>query len=106
MRIMFSMWISPGALMHELRDEDEWELDDLLTKMTDVDLVLVEGFKLARHDKLESYRGEVGKALISESDESVLAVASDCALDTKLPVLELDDTRKIADFVLNHAGLA
>lgn len=94
------------ALMHELRDEAEWELDDLLTKMSDVDLVIVEGFKLARHDKLEAYRGEVNKALISESDESVLAVASDCALDTKLPVLDLDDTSGIAEFVLNHAGLA
>ncbi len=93
------------ALMHELRDEAEWELDDLLTKMTGVDLVLVEGFKLARHDKLEAYRAEVSKPLISNDDSSILAIASDVDLDTGLPVLELDDTGAIADYILKHTGL-
>ena len=94
------------ALMHELRDEEEWELDDLSTKMSAVDLVLVEGFKLARHDKLETYRAEVGKALISSDDRSIHAIASDCEVSTPLPVLDLNDTPAIADFVLTHVGLS
>lgn len=93
------------ALMHELRDKAEWELEDLLTKMSPVDLVIVEGFKLARHAKLEAYRSVVNKPLISASDESILAVASDVPIETNLPVLDLDDTVKIADFVLKQQGL-
>jgi len=94
------------ALMHELRDEAEWELDDLLTKMTGVDLVLVEGVKLARHDKLEAYRSVVSKPLISNDNSSILAIASDAELDTALPVLDLDDTGAISDFILSQTGLA
>src|SRR6201996_5670565 len=44
------------ALMHELRDEAEPKLAALLARMQAVDLVLVEGFKLERHPKIEVYR--------------------------------------------------
>ena len=33
------------AMLHELREEPEWDLPALLGKMSPVDLVLVEGFK-------------------------------------------------------------
>ena len=33
------------AILHELRDETEWDLGALLGKMSPVDLVLVEGYK-------------------------------------------------------------
>ena len=40
------------ALMHEHRGAEEATLDELLAKLSPVDLVLVEGFKLARHPKV------------------------------------------------------
>ena len=46
------------ALMHELRDEPEPRLDDLIARMTPVDLLLVEGFKTEAHIKMEVYRAE------------------------------------------------
>src|SRR4029078_9194469 len=33
------------AVLHELRDEPEWDLPDLLGKLAPVDLVLVRGYK-------------------------------------------------------------
>src|SRR5262249_46747352 len=42
-----------GALMHELRGEDEPRLPELLQKMTRVDLVVVEGYKSEPHRKIE-----------------------------------------------------
>src|SRR5690242_4506755 len=44
------------ALMHELRDEPEPTLDELLRRLSPVDLVLVEGYKGHSHPKLEVYR--------------------------------------------------
>ena len=41
------------ALMHELRDEDEPSLGDLLKQLSPVDLVLIEGYKRDRHPKIE-----------------------------------------------------
>ena len=44
------------AILHELRDEPEWDLPDLLGKLAPVDLVLVEGFKRDAFPKLEIHR--------------------------------------------------
>lgn len=88
------------ALMHELRGAPEPELPELLGRMAPVDYVLVEGFKRARHPKLEVFRLVVGKPPLWLTDEAVVAVASDGPLpDCPRPVLALDDVDAIADLV-------
>ncbi len=94
------------ALMHELRDEEEPPLQELLSKMTPVDLVLIEGYKRDSHAKIEAHRHETGRSLIADEDDTVVAVASDVPIEgLSLPVFELDDTVAIADFILKHVGL-
>jgi molybdopterin-guanine dinucleotide biosynthesis protein B len=95
------------ALMHELRGGPEAEMEALVARMTPVDLLLIEGFKHHAHDKLEVYRRAVGKPLLCLSDPRVVAVASDGAVpEARVPVIGLDDTRAIADFIVAHCGLA
>ena len=48
------------ALMHELRGAPEVPLSVLLTKLSPVDLILIEGFKAEGHEKLECHRAEAG----------------------------------------------
>ena len=98
------------ALIHELRDEPEPTLGELLARLAPVDLVLVEGFKRDRHPKLEVYRPAVGKPPLWPEDDAVVAVASDGPLpDCTRPVLSLDDISGIADLVearaVDRAGL-
>lgn len=93
------------ALMHELRGEDEPILSALLEKLAPVDLVLVEGYKRDSHPKVEAHRAETGNPLIAPDDPTVHAVASDTALDLDRPVFDLDDTKAIADFILQEVGL-
>ena len=93
------------ALMHELRDEDEPSLEDLLTKLSAVDLVLVEGYKRDAHPKVEAHRKETGNALISPDDPTIRAIASDVALENDKPVFDLNDTKSIADFILSDLGM-
>ncbi|MGB8276240.1 MAG: molybdopterin-guanine dinucleotide biosynthesis protein B [Alphaproteobacteria bacterium] len=94
------------ALIHENRNEAEAELGDLITRMTPVDLLLVEGFKAYPHSKIEVYREANGKPLLCESDPRILAVASDVPLPLlPIPRFELDDAGGIADFVLARSGL-
>lgn len=95
------------ALMHELRDEAEPDLDQLIARMTPVDLLLIEGFKHGDHPKLEVYRAEVGKPMLWRDDPRVEAVASDAppaGLDR--PYFPLDNVAVIADFILDRAGVA
>ena len=92
------------AILHELRDEAEWDLPDLLQKLAPVDLVLVEGFKRDAFPKLEIYRAENAKPLIHPDDPHIVAVASDTPLpQAKVPVIDLDDIERIADALLKHA---
>lgn len=93
------------ALMSELREKDEPPLSELLEKLAPVDLVLIEGYKRDTHPKVEAHRAVTGNALLAPEDPSVRAIASDTALDIDRPVMDLNDTRAIADFILADLGL-
>ena len=95
------------ALVREHRGAREATLDELIALMHPVDLVIVEGFKSESHDKLEVHRAGLGKPLLAAQDPNVVAVAADQPLACLgVPVLDLDDTVAIADFVVAHCGLA
>ena len=93
------------ALMHELRNEDEPSLGDLLKQLLPVDLVLIEGYKRDRHPKIEAHRKETGQPLLATEDETIVAVASDTSLTIDRPVLDLNDTASIANFIAQHLKL-
>ncbi len=97
------------ALMHEYREaaEPEPHLDALLARLGEADLVLVEGFKHEPHDKIEVCREGSRREPLYPGDRSVVAVASDRPLpDANRPVLDLNDTQVIADFICRHCSLA
>jgi molybdopterin-guanine dinucleotide biosynthesis adapter protein len=84
------------ALMHELRGAAEPRLPELLTKMSRVDLVVVEGFKRAPHRKIEVHRAANGKPMLFPDDPGIAGIATDTAVETTLPVAHLDDIPAIA----------
>lgn len=49
------------ALLHERQEDDDNSLLAVVHRMTPVDIVLVEGFKLAQLPKMEVYRPSLGK---------------------------------------------
>jgi molybdopterin-guanine dinucleotide biosynthesis protein B len=91
------------SLMHELRGAPELPLETLLGKLSDCDLVLVEGFKRAAIPKIEIYRAEVGQPLLFPGDPHIVAIATDAAVDTRLPRLDINDPAAVADFVMRYA---
>lgn len=97
------------ALMQELRDAPEPPLSDLLARLTPVDLVLIEGYKRNNHPKIEAWRKSVGNPLIAPEDPTIRAVAADIPGDVAplvdRPVLDLNDTSAIADFILRELEL-
>ncbi len=92
------------AILHELREETEWDLPGLVAKMSPVDLVLVEGYKRDNFPKLEIHRRANGKPLIHPEDPHIVAIAADYPLPAaKVPVVDLNDIAAIADLLLKHA---
>jgi molybdopterin-guanine dinucleotide biosynthesis adapter protein len=95
------------ALITERSRTDEGRrevgLFDLLPHLDagQVDLILVEGFKQEPISKIEVYRPSMDKPLLADTDPHVIAVAADGPVNTRLPVLDLNDPVAIADFVLD-----
>jgi molybdopterin-guanine dinucleotide biosynthesis protein B len=92
------------ALMHELRDEDEPHLADLLPRLSDVDLVIVEGFKSEAHAKIEVHRAAVGKPFLFSEDRDVVALVSDVTpAAIRVPCASIDDVEAVCDLVMRSA---
>lgn len=95
------------ALMHELRDEPEPPLADLLARLQDCDLVLVEGFKRGDFPKLEVWRPALGRERLWPHWPGIAGIASDAPrpaeVDAALPWLDLHDTDALASFVQAQA---
>ncbi len=96
-----SRWV----LMHELREDVEPTLPDLLSKLQTCDLVLIEGFKQGDFPKLEVWRADVGKPHLWPDCSGIVAMATDGeASFTDMPKLDLSDIAGIADFIDLHAA--
>ena len=95
------------ALMTELRGAPEATLEELISHLAPVDLVLVEGYKRDGHPKVEAWRAATGQPLLAREDPTVRLVATnDDAGELAVPVIGLDDIAAIADFILSDLGLA
>jgi molybdopterin-guanine dinucleotide biosynthesis protein B len=71
------------VLMHELRGAHEPAFEEQVKRLSPCDLLLVEGFKFAH-----------------PNDPHIVAVASDAKVETKLPLLDLNDVDGICRFIL------
>jgi molybdopterin-guanine dinucleotide biosynthesis protein B len=84
------------ALLHELRDEEEPKLASLLTRLSPVDLVIVEGFKFEAHPKIEVCRVANDKPFLHVQDPHILGLVTDGPRPTHLPGAHLDDIPAVA----------
>jgi len=94
------------VLMHELRGSPEPSFEDQIRRLSPCDLLLVEGFKFAPIPKLEVWRAETGEPLLHPKDPHIVAVASDVKVETRLPLLNLNDHAAIEGFIVEQLGLA
>lgn len=92
------------ALLHEVAGPEP-DLPALLTRLSPVDLVLVEGFKTHPFPKLEVYRPALGKPPIWPEDADIQAVACDVPLPgCPRVVLPLNDADAVLAWVLTRHG--
>lgn len=74
------------------------ELDEVLSRIRDVDLILTEGYKTGPWPKIGLCRQGAGKGLAIPL-ENCAAVVSDVPLDAPCPVFPLDDPGPLADWL-------
>lgn len=88
------------ALMHELRQTREPNLNELITHLAPCDWVLVEGFKRSPIRKLEVHRSDSGKPLLYPQDNSIVALACEPITEAPIPTFDINDIEKIFKFII------
>lgn len=88
-----------------MRTEEGAGLDALAARVADVDLLLVEGFKFAGHQKLEVWDPGLGKPLLADDQPSIVAIVADVPPENKaLPLYHRDDVEGIVDLIKSRIG--
>lgn len=95
------------AVIHELRDEAEPTLGEILGMLAPCDLVIVEGYKRDGHDKIEVRNLALDHPALAGDDPTVVAIAATGPIaGAPVPVFSRDDVTALADFIETHMGLA
>lgn len=94
------------AMIHELKDEPEPNLEEIFAWLSPSDLVIVEGYKTASIPKIEARRSlQKDRRPLAPHDATIIAIASDHETEHgALPLFALDDVAKIADFIERAVG--
>jgi molybdopterin-guanine dinucleotide biosynthesis adapter protein len=91
------------AIITEFQSVTEPLLDEQLLALdqSELDLILVEGFKATQFPKIELHRPSLNNPLLYLNDPSIIAVASDTPLDIPPTLVRLDLNRSdlIAKFI-------
>lgn len=94
------------AVITEIIPEQQPSLDDQLKffDQSQLDLLLVEGFKAEAFPKIELHRPSLNKPLLYPDDADIIAIASDCPLLTPpyLPQLDINQPKMVADFIVKQ----
>ena len=95
------------AIIHEMRNEEEPTLEDMLAKLAPCDLVIVEGYKRDTHDKIEVRNIELDHPELAGDDPTVVAIAANGAVpDAPVPLFDRDDVSALATFIETRTGLS
>jgi len=95
--------VNRWALMADADNDQEFSLQDHICRMDqdNLDLILVEGYKLETIPKIELIRPSLGNDLFFPDDRNVIAVATDDTLPvaTNLPILDINNPDEIVAFI-------
>ena len=76
----------------------------IIERLSDVDLIITEGYKTGSFPKIALRRAETGNDF-AVPPESCAAVMSDTPVELNIPVFALDDISGLAEFLLRDSGL-
>ncbi|HOE57494.1 MAG TPA: molybdopterin-guanine dinucleotide biosynthesis protein B [Bacillota bacterium] len=78
----------------------EYTLDEVLSKINNVDIIITEGFKQENKPKLEIFRKEVSKEIFSK-DEDLFAIVTDTPIKKEIPQFDFSEIKEIVELIEN-----
>ena len=83
-----------------VKDDKTSYVEKMRSYLSDMDLILAEGFKKQNLPKIEVFRtGSVHKEPLCMEDEKLIAFVTDSDYKPEAPLFGLEDIRQIADFI-------
>jgi len=89
---------SPGKIAM-VKNDYLGSLDGLQNFFHDLDLIITEGYKKEDKPKIEVVRAARHADVLLENDKHLVAVVSDVELQLNVPVFDLEDVDRLADFI-------
>jgi len=89
---------SPGKIAM-VKNDYLGSLDGLQRFFDDLDLIITEGYKKEDKPKIEVVRAARHADVLLENDKHLVAVVSDVELQLNVPVFDLEDVDRLADFI-------
>ncbi len=74
-------------------------LDELVTQLGDLDLIITEGYKNSHFPKIDVHRSATGKSPLTGLAHLVGHI-TDTPQEDGLPSIDIDDTQGVADFII------
>lgn len=78
--------------------EKEYSLDEIIKKISNIDIIITEGYKSGDKPKLEVYRKEIADELLCE-DEELFALVTDKVFENDIPQFNFDEILSLVDFI-------
>jgi len=95
---------SPSKVAIIKKVEEELTLDQVAEAVSDMDIILTEGYKRSNKPKIEISRTAHSTELLCTADE-LIALVSDRQWDIGVPVFDLDDASGVASLLQEKYGL-
>jgi len=84
----------------------EPKIEDIISKYaTEVDVVIVEGYKKAKLPKIEVYVNRENQPPVCLDDKYLLAIVTDLPFSARVPVFLREDIEGISEFIFSHFSL-
>lgn len=90
---------SPKKFAIVSKVEKEKTLDELVEYITDVDIIITEGYKKENKPKIEVFRLANNKDRVKGIEDGLIAVISDVEITDKVPAFTFKDIKGISDFI-------
>ena len=87
----------------ELNNSKEKKLDELINQLSEIDIVIVEGFKKENHPKIEIIKNDNDNDnYLFTKIKNIKAIISNNKLETDLKIFKNDEIDNIVDFILRE----
>ncbi len=89
---------SPRKLAKIEKLEEEYSLDDIISQIENVDIIITEGYKKEKKPKLEVIRKEISTQLVSKEEE-LFGIVTDFPLNNNIPQFDFHQVEEIVNLI-------